>query len=364
MDKEHHADILLPAAFYLPHGLLAAFRWNRKSPYRVAVEDGKPVLYKYRYGEEPIRIAEIEFYKRPELFNRITSDGEPFNHIANFTPEGGVFICYSNECSLKEKGQDCLYCNINSTAGAYKKNNIFIKTPRQIGEVVAAAYEEGVGNQVNVTGGFIPERRELDYYVDVAEEIKAKTSLSDFNGTAVVGAPLDFSFIDKYKEVGYRKVAMNVEIWDKYIWKSICPGKDSQCGGWDHWVKALEYSVGVFGRGRVRSNIVAGIEPKKSILEGVEYLASKGVICFAGGWCPNPGSELEGHRTPETSWHVDLYHRVAGIFRKHGYTLRELYDCSAANTPVHDIYRIEEERFKDGKLKQWKFPKLEIAKTN
>jgi hypothetical protein len=359
MDKQHHPDVLLPAAFYLPHGLLAAFRWNPNSPYRLAVEDGQPLIYKYRYGKEPIRIAEIEFRKRPELLSRKTSDGEPFGHIAAFTPEGGVFVCYSNECSLKDKGEDCLYCNINSTAGAYRKEKIFLKTPKQVAEVFTAAFNEGVGNQLNVTGGFIPERREFEYYVDVAEEVKDQSGLSDFNGTAVVGAPLDFSIIDKYKEAGYRNVAMNIEIWDKHIWKTICPGKDSQCGGWENWVKALEYAARVFGRGKIRSNIVAGIEPKRTILEGVEYLAEKGVICYAGPWCPNPGSELEGHRTPETSWHVDLYHKVAGIFKKYGFTLREMYDCAAANTPVHDIYRIEEEQFEGGRLKQWNFPKLE-----
>jgi hypothetical protein len=175
----------------------------------------------------------------------------------------------------------------------------------------------------------------------------------------VVGAPLDFSIIDKYKEAGYRNVAMNIEIWDKHIWKTICPGKDSQCGGWENWVRALEYMVKVFGRGRVRSNIVSGIEPKKSVLEGVEYLSDIGVVSLPGPWCPNPGSELEGHRTPETSWHLDNYYKFAAIYRRKGYTLRELFDCSAARGPVHDIYLIEEEQFEGSKLKEWKFPLLE-----
>lgn len=359
MDREHHADFPLPAGFYLPHGLFVVFRWDSRSPYRLVAEDGKPVLYKYSYDKKPSRVAEIEFYKRPKLLDHKTSDGVPFGHIGAFTPEGGVGICYSNECALKERGEDCLYCNINSTAGAYRKENIFIKTPKQVGEVVAAAYEEEMGNHVNVTGGFIPERRELEYYADIAEEIKDTTGLRDFNGTAVVGAPLDFGVIDKYKEVGYRTIAMNIEIWDKNIFKTICPGKDRQCGGWDNWVRALERSVEVFGRGRVRSNIVAGIEPKKTILEGVEYLASRGVICFAGGWCPNPGSALEAHRTPETSWQLDLYYRTARIFRKYGFTVDQLYDCAGASTPVHDIFCIEDGLFEGSKLKQWKFNKLE-----
>ena len=353
MDKVHHSDLLLPSNFYLPHGLFVAFRWDPDSNFRLVAEDGKPVVYRREK-----RIGEVEFYERPPLLDRKTSDGESFGHIATFPPEGGVGVCYSNECALKETGEDCLYCNINSTAGAYRKDNIFLKSPKQVGEVVATAYREGRGH-VNVTGGFIPERRELEYYADVAEEIRERTGLDDFNGTAVLGAPLDWKVIDKYKEAGYRTIAMNIEIWDENIFKTICPGKEKRCGGRENWVKALEHAVKVFGRGRVRSNIVAGIEPKQSILEGVEHLASKGVICFAGAWCPNPGSALEGHRTPEVAWHLDLTRKVAAIHRKAGFTLDQLYDCLNNSSPVHDLYRIEAGDFDDnGHLPQWKYPVL------
>jgi hypothetical protein len=122
--------------------------------------------------------------------------------------------------------------------------------------------------------------------------------------------------------------------------------------------------VQVFGRGRVRSNIVAGIEPKQSILEGVEELASKGVVCFAGAWCPNPGSTLEGHRTPETAWHVDLTRKVQTIHARHGFTVEQLYDCLGNSSPVHDIYRIEAGHFdENGYLPQWRFPQLSAHGT-
>jgi hypothetical protein len=76
----------------------------------------------------------------------------------------------------------------------------------------------------------------------------------------------------------------------------------------------------------------------------VEYLASKGVIGFVTSWCPNPGSDLEGHRSPEPAWHLDLFKKVAAIFRKSGFTYDQIYDAYAAPTTViHDIYRIEDE---------------------
>lgn len=355
MDKEHHDGVDLPAAFYLPHGLFTAFRWDSDSRYKLKAENGKPVLfYQGRKGLD--RVAEIEFYRRPKLLGLKTSDGESFEHIAQFGPEGGLGVFYSNECDLKHTGDDCRYCNINATAEAYRGQHIFLKTPRQVGEVYEAAYQQQRANHINVTGGFIPERREVDYYLDVADEIKSRTGQSQIHGTAVIGAPVDLSILEKYKEAGYTTIALNLEIWNKDIFKAICPGKQKRCGGWDHWVKALERSAEIFGRGNVRSNIVAGIEPKDSILEGVDYLASKGVICFAGAWCPNPGSALAGHRTPETGWHFDLTLQVARIFAKHGYTTGQLYGAQAASTPAHDIFRIHAGEFVGDRLPQWQFP--------
>ena len=335
MDKHHHDGFDLPAAFYLPHGLFTAFRWDPDSRFRLTVEDGKPVLYRRKE-----RLAEIDFYRRPKLLDHKTSDGESFSHIAAFTPEGCVTICFSNECDLKQTGDDCKYCNINSTADAYRQNNIFLKNARQVGEVYEAAFKEKLANHLNLTGGFIPERREVEYYLDVADEIKTRTGVEEIYGTAVIGAPLDLKVIEQYKQAGYTTIAMNIEIWDKDMFKAICPGKQKRCGGWEHWVKALEAAAEVFGRGNVRSNIVAGIEPKESILEGVEYLASKGVLCNAGAWCPNPGSALEGHRTPETAWHYDLTLKVASIFRRYGYTTEQLYGGFGFGSPAQDAFRI------------------------
>ncbi|CAH2598751.1 Radical SAM protein [Rhodovastum atsumiense] len=335
MDRHHHGDVELPANFYLPHGLFAQFRWDPESRFQLRAEDGKPVLY--RDGE---RLVDIAFYRRPDLLRLHTSDGESFEHIAAFTPEGGIQVCYSNECDLKLSGDDCKYCNINSTADAYRHDRIFLKTPQQVAEVYAAAHARGLANHINITGGFIPERREVDYYLDVADEIRARTGVAEIHGTAVIGAPLDLRVIERYREAGYTTIAMNLEIWNRDIFRAICPGKEKRCGGWEHWVKALETAAEVFGRGNVRSNIVAGIEPKDSILQGVEYLAAHGVLCYAGAWCPNPGSALEGHRSPEPAWHYDLTLKAATIFHRHGYKTAQLYGGLGASTPFHDAFRI------------------------
>ena len=338
-DHETHVGIKFPAGYRSPHGLTYVVKWDRRSSYSFIYEHG--TYYLAHHGKV---IFPIEFLERPKYYGLKTSDGTSMANLALYVQDGVLLIPYSNECALKEKDQDCKFCNINATKDTYgEAEGIGWKYPKQIGETVGAAYRDGA-RHLTITGGFVAERREVEYYLDVADAIKEHTGLSDFNGTACVGAPHDLSIIDKYKEAGYRTIATNIEVWDRNMFKAICPGKEQQCGGWEHWVKALEYEVEVFGRGKVRSNIVAGIEPKESTLEGIEYLASKGVICFATSWNPNPGSAFEGHRSPEPAWHFDLYKKIAAIYRKYGFTYEEIYDCYAAPiTVIHDIYRIEDQ---------------------
>lgn len=340
MDHEHHGSFAFPCGFESPHGFHVRFKWDNRSPYGLTYDDG---VYHLRDRGEIVFAVE-KFDRRPKYYQLNTSDGTPMKTVATYSHGGSISTAYSNECALKEKGLDCLFCNANATRDAYaEKEGINWKNPKQIGETVAAAYKEG-GRHFNLTGGFVPERREVDYYLDVAESIREHTGLEDFNGTAVIGAPKDLKIIDKYKEAGFRTIAIQIEVWDKNYFKTICPGKIEYCGSWEHWIEALEYAVTVFGHGRVRTGIVGGLEPKLKTLEGLEHFASKGIVCLAGAWCPNPGSALEGHRTPTPEWHFDLAKKAVVFYRKAGFTFDQLFDASPSSNFVwHDIYRIEDE---------------------
>jgi hypothetical protein len=337
MDIDSHVGIDLPPVFILPHGIMVDFKADKRSDLQVEYENGK--FYIVHKGNE---LTQVDFLKRPRYYGQKTSDGKDMRTIAVNYANDALFVAYSNECALKEKGKECLFCNINATKDVYAEyQNIEWKYPRQIGETTKAAYSEGF-RHITISGGFIPERREVDYYLDVAEAIQNDTGLENFNGTACIGAPLDLSVIDKYKEAGFRTLAINLEVWDKRFFAAYCPGKEDFCGGQAHWIKSIEYAVKKFGFGNVRSMFVGGLEPKRSVLEGLEYLASKGVCAFLSPWIPNPGSMLEGHSSPDWKWHLELAYKNSEILRKNGLTFEQLYYSSASsNYPVHDIYRIE-----------------------
>jgi hypothetical protein len=338
----------------LPHGITARYLsgYKRYTPYSLVIEDNKAVLY-----DDGDLIGEVTFHKPHPVTETVLSSGEKFRHIANVSREGSVSVAYSSECSLKDNGEDCLFCSINERAKDGVLNNVQLKTPRQVAEAYHLARQAGVGNHFRITGGFVPERRELEYYLDVADAISER--YSSFYGVGIIGAPTDFSILHKYKEAGFANISHNIEVWDRNLFAAICPGKEKRNGGWQHWVDSLEYAVDVFGKGNVHSNVVGGLAPKESTLEGIEYLASKGVVCHFSVFHPESGTPLVGYRSPEASWHWDLLDKATDIFRRYGFTTLQLYSGPASGPHSGQVFQIKNGEFEGKRLAQYKFPSLD-----
>jgi len=339
-------------SFYLPHGITARSGHNRWTPYALVVEDNRPVLY-----AEQTRIGEISFIKPSPVSQQLLSSGEKVRDIVNVNAQGGIHVTYSNECSLKDLGEDCLFCAFNERAKDGTFNKVLLKSPRQVAEAYKIARAAGKGNHFRITGGFVPERRELEYYLDVADAIKE--TYSTFYGVAVVGAPADLSVLPKYKEAGFANISTNIEVWDRNVFAAVCPGKEKRNGGWQHWVDSLEASVEIFGRGNVHSTIVGGLEPLETTLEGIEYLASKGVVCHFSAFRPEKGTALAGYRSPEAAFHWELLDKGTDIYRRYGFNTLQLFSGPASGPHSADVFRIKSGEFEGDKLTQWKFPVLD-----
>lgn len=326
------ANVDVPSGLRLPHGIPLGIKKNSRAPYELRkFEDG--IYVTDLFGNQ---LSKTYIPKSPEFCKHQTSDGTLMKTIlipggGKKYGEGHLTVDYSNECSLGEKGKDCRFCNINATKARFaEKECLKWKTPKQVAESVKKAYEEGYDN-ITVTGGYIPERREMESYLDIAEHIQEELGVEDFNGTVTIGAPKDISIIERYKEAGYTTMAMNIEIFGEEFFQAICPGKVEVCGDYNHWLEAIDYAVQVFGKGKVRSSIVSGLQPKKLLLEGIEMLAEKGVVTVVSNWNPGIGSQFEGHRTPYPEWHWDNQLKNYAILKRYGRTWKEIYDCSGAS---------------------------------
>ncbi len=282
------------------------------APFLVDEEDGKFVLKKN--GE---KLAEILIPPRPLLYSYYTSDGVPFKKIGSIRADR-LSICLNNNCIFwNDKKLRCKFCAIGLT----KKNEIPIKTSKQILETVEAALSDPVlpakhiylnsGAQDGLDNGF-------SRFAKIISEIK---ELFNVNVHLNPCPPRSKKYIDLLYYSGLDEISFNLEVFDEKIAKEVIPAKYNLR---ELYLKMLNYAVEVFGDLKVSSCLVVGLESLNSTIKGVEYLLSHGIIPKLSCFRPLSGSLLSKRPPPNFKFLVDVYNRAKELSQEYGVPLGPL----------------------------------------
>ena len=335
-DFEDHVGTILPDDFLLPDGTVVQFRKNSRSPYRITREKEDLVLFN---GDEGI--CTIQFIARPGYYRTETTNGHTMVRIGQVGGKDCLFFCYQNYCSHFSKGEECLFCNLISTSRTYD-SVLKKKETDDIGEVAQAAFSEGEVKHVLLTGGCFNHQKEIELVADVLKSIREHTGLERVPGTILPSPAKDKDDLKKYYDTGIEAIGFSMEIWDKKLYKGICPGKSKNTSH-DEFVHSIQTAVKIFGEGNVYGVFVMGLEPRKTFLEGVRELTNLGANVVPFVWSPNPGSKLEGHRAPTGKWFLETILEASEIVCKANIpagTGNHCYQCDG-NSLLHDALRLK-----------------------
>lgn len=323
----------LPQALLLPHGLYLPLVFDPQSPFVLRRDGG---VLRLHLGDLPL--FPVEFEARPRYYERTTSGGAPMRLVGVHRLERQVLVEYGSYCRFFADGTACLFCGITAERAPLRPRHggCFAASPAEVAEVVEAACAEGVATEMQATGGVLPRRAEVDYLLDVGRAMQERLGVATVRGSQAVLCPPSLEEIDALRAAGWEGVAFNLEIWDERLWPGFVPGKAAlmpRAG----WLLALEHAAQAFGKGKVASVLVAGLEPKRSLLEGVAWLAERGIYGVPIPWAPAPGSALEGHQTPTAAWHFDVLARVLDVWEAHGLPAER---HSSGGLPYADLARM------------------------
>ena len=123
--------------------------------------------------------------------------------------------------------------------------------------------------------------------------------------------------MDRLFAVGADRLSISLEIWDEELARRIMPGKMEFTGRRRH-LEALEYIAATYGKNRACSNFIVGLEPAESMLEGAEYLASRGIVPVASVWIPFGRPVLGSMKTPELGYYREVKVGLAAICEQYG----------------------------------------------
>ena len=186
--------------------------------------------------------------------------------------------------------------------------------------------------------------KEGDYGISIYKIVTGKVQILTHSADMEIALALlgpgeifgEMAFLSKDTEVRSASAKAEqdseLEVWHPDYFRAICPGKD-KVQGRDNWIRGLEWAVEVFGKGKVCTFFVPGMEPIEFTLEGMEYCASIGVQPMGVIWAVSSGSKFRRHRTPVLDWWLELNEKCTDLWFKYGFVERELLD-NAANVNV------------------------------
>jgi biotin synthase-like enzyme len=292
-----------------------------------------------KLGKE--NVCQINWLPRPAFYNQKTTSNKEMVKIGQVGGEDCLFFCYQNYCSHFSRNEQCLFCNLVSTSQTYD-SVLKKKDTQDIGEVAKAAFSESNIKHVLITGGCFNHQKEINLVTDIVTSIKDHTSFDRVPGTILPSPAKNADELEKYYISGIKAIGFSMEIWDKMLYRAICPGK-SQSFSHDNFVNSIQKAVEIFGEGNVYGVFVMGLETKDTFLDGVKTLTSFGANIVPFVWSPNPGSKFEGHRAPSSKWYLDTILEASQIVHDAHIpagTENHCFKCDG-NSLLHDALRLE-----------------------
>lgn len=305
------ASVTIPYLMTTSDGTLMRIKGNGQSPWQVS--GGREPGYVLSHDAQPGHTLPIRFEPLPAWMGASTSDGFPMARagvslhgdmaVVNVAPGCDYFLHKHDGVSMR--CQFCAYgapdqrvAHLGQQPGQTALPPL---TYRHLQETLEAALAETPIRHIYLVGGSLTDwHEEGKRFIELARQVRAVTgdSLPLCCGSgalpeASLRALHDGGLVDA--------VCFNLEVWSEKLFAQVCPGKHHYVG-YARWIESLERAVGLWGRGRVYSAMVAGIElePEYGMdweaaaalaLEGAEDLCARGVIPIYSLYWPVGGRD-------------------------------------------------------------------------
>ncbi|HEX9240936.1 MAG TPA: radical SAM protein [Anaeromyxobacter sp.] len=324
-----------------------------QGPYVVDFVDGRLALVD---GGRPVE--EVEYWPRPDFYGKTTRSGLPMRFVVSARPQRLNVFPYRH-CHFWNDDEGCLFCDIVPQLRRGKDDHGVPARldPEDVRETVAEALKEPgrfVGMCITAgsnTRGAAPFDDEVEYYVEILRAIGASFDAPRFPSQLIGTAFTEAQLERLHRETGLMAYTADVEVLDERLFGWICPGK-ARWIGYREWKRRLVAAAKIFGRGRVNTGIVAGVElaqphgftsedgALQAVLSEAEGLAAEGVSTVFIVWSPRPASALGDQRNASLDYYLRLAKGLHGLRLKYRLPIEFDDYRHCGNHPDTDLSRL------------------------
>jgi hypothetical protein len=339
---KHALDIILkPGKVYvgLPHGTAVNDHFEKGTPFTLEVdskgqyhiakkparlmEDGRWACTDESAPAEPVMDCTLP--ATPSYYEKTTSRGHSMRSIMPHAGDfGGATIfphcVYFGHFGKEFEGTECRFCgideNLESGRDPYPKHiDDFLETLEE------AHKHPGFRHGPVFAGGTTaaPDRG-AKVHAKFSKPIKE--AFPDNWLRLTIAPPREVKYVDMLFEAGVDMVGYNYEIYDPQLFARLCSGKvkDIEEGvpGHAQYDRMIRHIVRHYGMGHANANLLAGLEPAQSTVNGIAHLASMGVIPTIFVFVPLKGTALAGQKPPSIREMIYIYANLKSMTERFG----------------------------------------------
>lgn len=279
-------------------------KFSYLSPFEVDISESGQ--YELLFWDNPLAHITLR-YNDPTAMCR-TKSGIPYGDIA-YLGNDRLRVYHRTGCFFKDNKIGCTFCDIESNEISFTFDDM-----KEVVDTYKSA--QGIRHYLIGGGSACPDS-DFSGIIQLATYIKDTTHKPIYLMSL---PPKKTSILAKLKEAGITEVAFNLELFDRKLAQTYMPGKGQI--PLDTYKMAFEEATRLWGKnGNVRTIFIVGLEPKESLLSGIEWACKLGVSPILSLFKPIEGTELSYLLPPSDAEIMDIYVSAINICNKYGIEL-------------------------------------------
>lgn len=254
------------------------------------------------------QLVSVSIRGTDSIAGRISKDGIEYSDAA-YLGNDRLRIYHRLGCYFKANSLGCGFCDLETDDRPLPFETIK--------EVIDAYNSDPDIRHYLIGGGSQAPQDDFKSICTIAKYLKNKNGKSIYLMSL---PPTEENILKSLKNAGISEVSFNIEIYDREIAKLFMPGKGSI--PLQTYINALQCAVKLWGNtGNVRTIFIVGLEPKDSLLKGIEHMCKIGVSPILSLFKPICGTPLSHLMPPADEEILDIVRNAQRLCEKYGISL-------------------------------------------
>lgn len=306
-----------PSEIILPQEVIVGLHLKRESPWSLKVQSKNKDIY-LAYKDK--KITRVLFDTKPSFYGEKLSNGISAEKVS--VMYGPFILSFFSRgwCYYFLKNKQCKFCSLAPTRKGLGSENIISITPDLAEEVVKLAISS-MGKNIHYinycSGSHMNNDLGVSSQIELLKRTK-KVAPKSVKHHMLTMPPNNPKLLEELLEAGLDTLNFAIEVFDKKLFKKICPGKQ-KFYGYEKFLDILEIAVSIFPKNKVYVNFVGGLEPIASMNKTFEYFSKRGITPSVNIFHPDPESEFSKFPAPSIDYLLELASNLSAVYSKNNF---------------------------------------------